>query len=185
MIIWPIFLFMIAFGACAGSFINVVVIRIPRGMSVVWPASHDPATGTRLKWWENIPIISYLLLRGRSRYTGERIPLQYFLMEIGTAALFAGLYLLFYVSGLRDDWARWTVLSNYRYLSDATWADGDFNGDGWVDQADVQILLDNCATEAMPDTLANQLQAVMTPEPGSLALFGACLASACLRRRRR
>jgi len=116
MIIWPIFLFMFAFGACAGSFINVVVIRIPRGISVVCPPSHDPATGTRLKWWENIPVFSYLALRGRSRYTGERIPIQYFLMEVGTAALFAGLYLLFYVSGLRDDWARWTVLGNWPVL---------------------------------------------------------------------
>jgi len=116
MIIWPIFLFVICFGACAGSFINVVIIRMPRGISVIWPASHDPATGAKLKWWENIPIVSYLALRGRSRYTGERIPIQYLLMEVATAALFAGLYLLFYVSDLRDDWARWTVFQTWPLL---------------------------------------------------------------------
>jgi len=59
----------------------------PPPPGVIVEPSHDPVTGDRLKWWENIPVLSYLLLRGRSRYSGQRISLQYPLVELLTGLL--------------------------------------------------------------------------------------------------
>lgn len=87
------------FGACVGSFLNVVIYRLPEGKSLWYPPSSDPATGDRLKWWENIPILSWLMLRGRSRYSGQRISVQYPLVELATAILFGGLTAIVYLSG--------------------------------------------------------------------------------------
>lgn len=87
------------FGACVGSFLNVVIYRLPAGESLWSPPSHDPKTGDRLKWWENIPIVSWLALRGRSRYSSERISVQYPLVEAATALLFGGLTAIYLLSG--------------------------------------------------------------------------------------
>ncbi|MEW6572605.1 MAG: prepilin peptidase [Bacillota bacterium] len=79
-------------GLLAGSFLNVVVHRLPRKESVVWPPSSCPACGVRLAWYDLIPVISYLLLRGRCRRCGERISFRYPAVEILTAALFVTVY---------------------------------------------------------------------------------------------
>lgn len=105
MSLWPWFIFVTACGACVGSFLNVVILRVPMGMSVVHPPSHDFETGKRLAWWENIPIVSYLLLRGKSRHSGQPISLQYPMVEAVTATLFAGLFIVYYWSGLRTGFA--------------------------------------------------------------------------------
>lgn len=101
MTLWPWLILIAAYGACVGSFLNVVILRLPAGKSLVHPPSHDPATGERLKWWENIPIASWLALRGRSRYTGERISVQYPLVEAFTMLSFAGLFVAYYYAGWR------------------------------------------------------------------------------------
>lgn len=101
--LWTYLLFITIIGACVGSFLNVVVLRLPEGMSVVTPPSHDPATGRRLSWWENIPIASYVALRGRDRVTRERISIRYPLVELGTALLFGGLFAAWYQWPLRSD----------------------------------------------------------------------------------
>ncbi|MDR7596042.1 MAG: prepilin peptidase, partial [Armatimonadota bacterium] len=54
-----------AVGLILGSFNNVLIHRLPRGESVVWPGSRCPACGHSLSWWENVPLLSFLLLRGR------------------------------------------------------------------------------------------------------------------------
>jgi leader peptidase (prepilin peptidase)/N-methyltransferase len=76
-----------AFGAIWGSFLNVCIARIPRGMSVVTPPSHCFACGTRVRARDNIPILSYLLLRGRCRHCGARFSARHALVEALTAAL--------------------------------------------------------------------------------------------------
>ena len=58
-----------AFGAVIGSFLNVCIYRIPKGRSIVWPGSACGSCGHMLAWFENIPVISYLVLRGRCRST--------------------------------------------------------------------------------------------------------------------
>jgi leader peptidase (prepilin peptidase)/N-methyltransferase len=81
------------FGAAAGSFLNVVVWRLPRGGSIVSPPSHCPACGTRVRARDNVPIVSWLLLRGRCRTCEEPISIRYPVIEAITALVFAGIVL--------------------------------------------------------------------------------------------
>lgn len=69
------------FGAVIGSFLNVVILRIPNGGSIMFPASHCPKCDTPLSWFDNIPVLSYLILRGKCRYCKTRISVQYPLVE--------------------------------------------------------------------------------------------------------
>ena len=78
----------------SGSFLNVVVYRLPRHESLVTPASHCPRCGTPVRPYDNIPILSWLLLRGRCRSCGEPISPRYPLVEAMTAALCVGAVLV-------------------------------------------------------------------------------------------
>jgi leader peptidase (prepilin peptidase)/N-methyltransferase len=82
--------FAAAFGAVAGSFLNVIIYRLPIGRSVVWPSSACPRCGRELSWYENIPIVSWLALRARCRTCGAGISVRYPIVEALTAAMFAG-----------------------------------------------------------------------------------------------
>ena len=75
-------------GLCVGSFLNVVISRVPNRQSVVRPRSHCPSCETPLADRDNIPLVSWALLKGRCRSCGERISVRYPLVELGTAALF-------------------------------------------------------------------------------------------------
>jgi len=75
------------FGLLIGSFLNVCIYRIPKGESIIFPPSSCPSCGERIRWYDNIPVISYLLLRGRCRHCGGRIPLRYPIVELLTAVL--------------------------------------------------------------------------------------------------
>lgn len=77
------------FGAVIGSFLNVVIWRLPRGESVVSPPSACPSCGAQVRPFDNIPILSWLILRGRCRNCGEPISARYPLVEALTAALAA------------------------------------------------------------------------------------------------
>ena len=84
--------FALVLGATAGSFLNVVILRLPLDNgSIVFPASHCPRCKTPLSWMENIPLISYLFLRGRCRHCRAPISLQYPMVETLTAILTAAL----------------------------------------------------------------------------------------------
>ncbi|SHK55508.1 prepilin peptidase [Thermocrinis minervae] len=74
-------------GSVLGSFYNVLIYRIPRGMSIIRPGSSCPKCGSSIKFYDNIPIISYLILRGRCRYCGEKISLRYPVVEFLSGAL--------------------------------------------------------------------------------------------------
>jgi leader peptidase (prepilin peptidase)/N-methyltransferase len=77
-----------AFGAIAGSFLNVCIYRLPLGKSIVWPASACPACGRELSWYENIPALSFLALRARCRTCKAPISIRYPFVEVLTSALF-------------------------------------------------------------------------------------------------
>ena len=80
-------------GAVLGSFFNVVIYRLPRGESLVKPASHCPQCDAVIKPYDNIPVLSWMLLRGRCRNCGEQISIRYPVVEAMTAALFAAVVL--------------------------------------------------------------------------------------------
>jgi leader peptidase (prepilin peptidase)/N-methyltransferase len=88
--------FAFCFGACVGSFLNVLVWRLPTGQSVVTPPSRCPKCGHRLTWRENLPIIGWLLLRGRCKACRSAISPAYPIIEVLVALLFAGSFLVFY-----------------------------------------------------------------------------------------
>ncbi len=86
-------LFVLAFGLVVGSFLNVCIYRLPRDESVAWPGSHCTSCNRALSWYENIPVVSWMVLRGRCRTCGSPISIQYPLVEAVTGALFlAGYY---------------------------------------------------------------------------------------------
>ena len=80
-------------GACVGSFLNVVAWRLPRQESVVRPPSHCPHCGTRLAWFENLPVLGWLLLRGRCRHCGAPISARYPAVELLSAGLWVAVLL--------------------------------------------------------------------------------------------
>ena len=96
----------IVFGALVGSFLNVCIFRLPQQESIVWPGSHCPHCKKPIKFYDNIPVISYILLRGRCRHCNGAISFQYPLVEgitaLGSLILFMkfgpSLSYLFYFS---------------------------------------------------------------------------------------
>ena len=87
------------FGTMIGSFLNVVILRLPdHNQSIVYPASHCPQCSSPLHWYENIPIISYLMLRGKCSHCKMPISLQYPIVELTMALLAAALMYKFQLS---------------------------------------------------------------------------------------
>jgi leader peptidase (prepilin peptidase)/N-methyltransferase len=84
---------LIVFGLLFGSFLNVLILRIPKEESVVFPSSHCTSCNKDLKWWHNIPVISWILLGGKCAYCKDKISIQYPIIELATAVLFAVVYL--------------------------------------------------------------------------------------------
>ena len=98
--LWPWLILVVAYGACIGSFLNVVIYRLPAGESLWRPPSRCPQCQKRLAWFDNIPVLGWWLLRGRCRYCRASISLQYPLVESTTALLFGATYASYYMLGL-------------------------------------------------------------------------------------
>jgi leader peptidase (prepilin peptidase)/N-methyltransferase len=92
--LWLTCLFVTVFGAIIGSFLNVVIHRLPRDESIVFPNSRCPQCGAKIHSYDNLPIISYLLLRGRCRSCRAPISPRYPAVELLTALLYAGVFLV-------------------------------------------------------------------------------------------
>ncbi len=92
--LWGLLIF--AYGACIGSLINVIVYRLPLGQSIVTPPSRCPKCQTKLSWRDNIPVLGWLMLRGKCRYCGVKISAEYPIVEAFVGGLFVMFYVLFY-----------------------------------------------------------------------------------------
>ncbi len=90
--------FVFLFAVCIGSFLNVCIYRMGREQSIVKPASQCPSCKHPIRWYDNIPLVSYILLRGRCRDCRQPISLRYFLVELLTGVLFLMLYRRFGLS---------------------------------------------------------------------------------------
>jgi leader peptidase (prepilin peptidase)/N-methyltransferase len=86
-----------------GSFLNVVVYRLPEGLSIISPGSHCTTCKHRIPWYDNIPVFSWFILRGRCRHCGAAFSVRYAVVEFITGFLFAGLYWCYFVAGFRGD----------------------------------------------------------------------------------
>jgi len=82
-----------AFGAIVGSFLNVVIHRYPREESIVFPGSHCPHCNAAIRWYDNIPILSFVILRGRCRACGAGIAWRYPLVELANALFYLAAFL--------------------------------------------------------------------------------------------
>lgn len=92
-------IFVFALGACVGSFLNVVVYRLPLGKSLITPPSACPKCGHRLAAWDNIPVLGWILLRGKCRYCRAPISPRYPLIELLTGLIFVGHYWMLFHEG--------------------------------------------------------------------------------------
>jgi leader peptidase (prepilin peptidase)/N-methyltransferase len=97
------------FGLIVGSFDNVAIYRIPEGKSLVSPRSFCPDCKTTIAWYDNIPLISYIVLRGRCRHCGKNIPIRYPLVELTSGLLFLAVF-----AKLDFSWS--TLLFPYLYM---------------------------------------------------------------------
>jgi leader peptidase (prepilin peptidase) / N-methyltransferase len=111
--------FLFLCGACVGSFLNVCIYRLPHeDMSIVGPRSHCPACKEPVRWYDNLPIISYIILKAKCRSCRTRISAQYIFVEALSGYLFVKLFLLF---GLTPQYFFYTTLLCLLLVS--TWVD--------------------------------------------------------------
>jgi leader peptidase (prepilin peptidase)/N-methyltransferase len=103
-----VIVFIFLFGLIIGSFLNVCILRIPQGKSIVLPASSCPGCGAAIRAYDNIPVLSWIFLRGRCRKCGKPISIQYPVVELLSGILFVGCYLAF---GLSLPALKWAVFS--------------------------------------------------------------------------
>ena len=99
---WIIVLFLFMFGCCIGSFLNVVIYRLPREKSLVHPGSACPHCGRPIRFYDNIPLLSWLILRAKCRNCKAPISPRYFVIELLTGSLFLVVYLAYFHTGVRD-----------------------------------------------------------------------------------
>jgi leader peptidase (prepilin peptidase)/N-methyltransferase len=96
------FFFIFAFGCCIGSFLNVVIYRLPRDKSLITPPSACPSCGRQIRFDDNIPLVSWLFLGRKCRYCKASISPRYFVIELLTGLVFLGLFILYFQFNLRD-----------------------------------------------------------------------------------
>lgn len=93
-VIWAAFTF--AVGGCIGSFLNVVIYRLPRELSLVKPGSMCPSCGKAIAWYDNVPVLAWLMLGGKCRNCKAKISPRYIVVEFITAVMFLALFLLYF-----------------------------------------------------------------------------------------
>ncbi|MBM4017891.1 MAG: prepilin peptidase [Planctomycetes bacterium] len=121
---WTVGVFFLALGLCVGSFLNVCIYRLPAGLSIVRPASHCMACRAHIAWYDNIPVASYFILRGRCRRCGAPFSVRYMLVELATGLVWFGWWLAYFKAGLREGAAHPGVYLVHMALASALLASG-------------------------------------------------------------
>ena len=101
-------IFVFILGSIIGSFLNVCIHRLPKDESIVIPPSHCPGCKNKIEWYDNIPMLSYIILKGRCRSCKAKIDMRYFMVEVLTAALLLALFITF---GLTTRFFAYSVLT--------------------------------------------------------------------------
>jgi leader peptidase (prepilin peptidase)/N-methyltransferase len=98
---WILCIWLFALGCCIGSFLNVVIYRLPRELSLVHPGSSCPHCGQGIRFYDNIPLVSWLVLGAKCRRCKGPISPRYFIVELLTGTVFLGLYIAYFHTGVR------------------------------------------------------------------------------------
>ena len=101
-----VLIWMFLLGAVVGSLLNVCIFRLPTGRSVVWPGSRCTVCLQPIRWYDNIPILSWFILRGRCRHCDSPFSVRYALIELACAAMFAVCYYGICIAGWRNDFTQ-------------------------------------------------------------------------------
>lgn len=97
------------YGLIVGSFLNVCIYRIPREESIAFPSSHCPKCNTSLKWYDNIPVLSFIAYKGKCRYCGDQISPQYPIIEMLNALIYIIIFIKF---GFTIDFIFYAIISS-------------------------------------------------------------------------
>ncbi len=166
LVTWLLFAF--AFGSCVGSLINVLVYRLPLGLDVVSPSSRCPSCDTLLTWRENVPVLGWLMLKGRCRFCKSAISPEYPLVETFVGLLFAGLFALWFVLPNHDPGV-WAGLDLANLAPE--WTRNRF-GLVWPTYVMTVLLLSSLTAMTLIDARTFHIPLVLTWIPMGLGLVG-------------
>jgi leader peptidase (prepilin peptidase)/N-methyltransferase len=161
---WGIVVFCV--GAGVGSFINVVVSRLPLEKSLLWPGSRCGVCYQRIRWFDNLPLISFLVLRGRCRTCGAGFSVRYFVIELVTALGFVGLYVAELVCNIHG----WPLLSRGWAI-----AEGIFPWQWWAGYAHHAVLFAFLVAASACDLAGREIPLKLTLTGTLIGLAGATL----------
>ena len=113
---WIGMVFVFVFGCCVGSFLNVVIYRLPRDKSLIKPASSCPECGEYIRFYDNIPLVSWLLLGRKCRFCKAPISARYFIIELLTGIVFLVVFLAYFELGMRIGVAAISLKGFYVYF---------------------------------------------------------------------
>ena len=109
--------FLFAIGASIGSFLNVVIYRLPKDLSLIYPGSACPSCKTPIMFYDNIPILSWLLLLGKCRKCKTKISPRYFIIEMLTGLIFVSLYMIYFMTPMRRGLGVFFGSGSFLYLT--------------------------------------------------------------------
>lgn len=164
-ILWTAWTFIL--GAAVGSLLNVCIARLPLEKSILWPSSRCGHCLQPIRWYDNIPLFSYWVLRGRCRNCGATFSVRYFFVELGTAFAFAGLFYLEIIANVHD----------FPFLKNNAWniRNGWIPWQAWVCFFHHALLLSLLIVAAVCDLNRREIPLPLTLFGAVVGLIGATL----------